>query len=87
MTSNDPSYPEMLTSFSSFYPEDNLVDSDIIHQCVPGVWQGQVHTDVPLLQDLLGGSCWERPPGFWSLPPCGEEARTCWGTCRNLGQA
>lgn len=45
-----------------FSPEDNLMDSGNINQCVPGVWLGRVHTDVPLLQDLLGGSCWERPP-------------------------
>lgn len=88
MTSNDPSYPEMLTFLVLFIsPEDSFMDSGTVQQCVPGVWLGQVHTGVPFCKDLRGGSCWERPPGFWSLPPHGEEAGSCWGTCRDLGQA
>lgn len=44
MTSNDPSYPEMLTFLVLFIsPEDSFMDSGTVQQCVPGVWLGQVH--------------------------------------------
>lgn len=42
----------------SFFPEDSLIDSGILNQHAPGVWLGQVHTDVPLLQDMPLSSCW-----------------------------
>lgn len=80
MTSKDPSYPVRLFAIlflaSLPAPQDHLMDSGIVDQYVPGVWLGPVHTDVPLLQDLPGSSCWERPPDFWNLPPYGE-AGTC----------
>lgn len=55
MTSNDPSYQEMLTFLVLFIsPEDSFMDSGTVQQCVPGVWLGEVHTGVPFCKDPVG---------------------------------
>ena len=54
MPSNDPSKPEILSSLFFFLK----TTASLIIVLLGSVW------DVRFLQDMLGGSCWERPPGF-----------------------